>query len=99
MSRSESPTLLSSFVLISLLIAGESPSSRVVKEGLTCIEADKEIDDPYSLAVRAYVLALAGSSDAKDIVNSLLSIFARTTGTLYWDTIKSQSKHFWILTI
>lgn len=84
-------------MLISLIEAGESPTSKVVEKALTCLKADKDIDDPYSLAVRAYALAIAGSLDAIDTVNSLLNISKQTTDTLYWDTMKIKSKHFPLL--
>ncbi|KAL7648960.1 UNVERIFIED_CONTAM: hypothetical protein RMT77_000895 [Armadillidium vulgare] len=85
LSGSDSPSLLTSFVLISLIEAGESSSSTAVSEALFCINAAKPTTNPYSLAVKAYALALANSPDTQAALDQLLKLAKTSAGSLYWE--------------
>ncbi|KAB7508100.1 Alpha-2-macroglobulin-like protein 1 [Armadillidium nasatum] len=93
LSGSDSPSLLTSFVLISLIEAGESSSSTAVSEALFCINAAKPTTNPYSLAVKAYALALANSPDTQAALDQLLKLAKTSAGSLYWELPAQYGKY------
>lgn len=72
-------------MLISLIEAGETATSTAVTEALYCINAAKPTTSPYSLAVRAYALAVANSPDTQAALDQLLKLAKTSTGALFWE--------------
>ncbi|RXG56539.1 Pregnancy zone protein [Armadillidium vulgare] len=82
---SESPALLTAYVVISLIEAGESINSTTISEALSCINASEPTTNPYSLAIKAYALALAKSPDTQAILDELMDISTNSDVGLYWE--------------
>ncbi|KAB7499888.1 Alpha-2-macroglobulin-like protein 1 [Armadillidium nasatum] len=82
---SESPSLLTAYVMISLIEAGESNNSTVISEALSCINDAETTTNPYSLAIKAYALALAKSPDTQAILDELMNISTNSDVGLYWE--------------
>lgn len=80
-------------MLISLIEAGESSSSTAVSEALFCINAAKPTTNPYSLAVKAYALALANSPDTQAALDQLLKLAKTSAGSLYWELPAQYGKY------
>ncbi|XP_042877971.1 alpha-2-macroglobulin-like isoform X7 [Penaeus japonicus] len=81
---SGSPVPLTAYVLISLLEAGEVTSSRAVMEAAFCLDADTS-KDPYTLALKAYSLALSDSSKAEQAVQNLINVAEETANSMHWE--------------
>lgn len=75
---------LTAYVLISLLEAGEVTSSRAVMEAAFCLDADTS-KDPYTLALKAYSLALSDSSKAEQAVQNLINVAEETANSMHWE--------------
>ena len=75
---------LTSYVLISLLEAGEDATSRAVSEAQFCLAANEDPTEPYTLALTAYALALAGSPRAEETLDALLVLGESSPSGLSW---------------
>lgn len=79
-----SPVPLTAYVLISLLEAGEPSTSKTVSEAAFCIHADKS-DNPYTLVLKAYALALSGETNAELVVQQMINKAVETSNSMYWE--------------
>ncbi|XP_042230883.1 alpha-1-macroglobulin-like [Homarus americanus] len=86
----DSPVPLTSYALISLLEAGES-SGRHISEAAFCLLA-VDTQDPYTLALKAYALALARLPDAETVMQQLISQAVETNAAMYWELPAGASK-------
>ncbi|KAB7500273.1 Ovostatin-like protein [Armadillidium nasatum] len=82
---SGSPSMLTSYVVISMVEAGEWNNSTVISEALSCINATLTTTNPYSLAIKAYALALAKSLYTQAVLDQLLSLSTSSANGLYWE--------------
>ena len=71
-------------MLIALIEAGLDAESPTIKEAIQCVTRDKEESSAYSLAVRAYALALAKDPNAPLLIDQLVSKANATAGSMYW---------------
>ncbi|KAK7070012.1 hypothetical protein SK128_004122, partial [Halocaridina rubra] len=81
---SGSPVPLTAYVLISLLEAGESSASRAISEASFCLHADTT-DNPYTLVLKAYALALSHDAKAESVIKQLIELAVQTTNSMYWE--------------
>lgn len=81
---SGTPAPFTAYVLISLLEAGEPSSSGAVSEAAFCLLQDKT-QDPYTLVLKAYALALARLSEAEAIIEQLISQAVENSHSMYWE--------------
>ncbi|RXG60417.1 Alpha-2-macroglobulin-like protein 1 [Armadillidium vulgare] len=84
LSGLDSPSLLTAFVLIALIEAGESVNSKSVGGALFCLNNAAPTTNPYSLAVKTYALALAKSLDTQATLDQLLNRATISDDTMYW---------------
>ncbi|KAK3869382.1 hypothetical protein Pcinc_025298 [Petrolisthes cinctipes] len=79
-----SPVPLAAYILVSLLESGELSTSRTVSEAAFCLLADNT-QDPYTLALKSYALALASAPEAETVVQQLIALATVTPTSMYWD--------------
>ncbi|KAK4309869.1 hypothetical protein Pmani_018530 [Petrolisthes manimaculis] len=79
-----SPVPLAAYILVSLLESGELATSRTVSEAAFCLLADNT-QDPYTLALKSYALALASAPEAEMVVQQLIALATVTPTSMYWD--------------
>lgn len=89
----DSPSLLTAFVLIALIEAGESVNSKSVGGSLFCLNNAAPTTNPYSLAVKTYALALAKSLDTQAILDQLLNRATISDDTMYWQFSDQHGKY------
>ncbi|XP_042889945.1 pregnancy zone protein-like [Penaeus japonicus] len=82
---------LTAYVLISLLEAGTETSTSVVKNAIHCITSDSSTD-PYTLALKAYALALARHTEGGILLRKLLDLAVVEKNAMYW---KLPEETFW----
>ena len=75
---------LTAYILTSLLEAGELTVSKPITEAAFCLVSDKS-EDPYTMALKAYALALAETSEAAIQLTQLLAKAQRTKDGMYWE--------------
>ncbi|XP_045126879.1 alpha-2-macroglobulin-like protein 1 isoform X2 [Portunus trituberculatus] len=80
----ESPVPLTAYILTALLEAGELIVSRPISEAAFCLVSDKS-EDPYTLALKAYALALAEAPEAAQFVVQLRGKATVSTEGMYWE--------------
>nr|XP_045600836.1 alpha-1-inhibitor 3-like [Procambarus clarkii] len=80
----DSSVPLTAYVLISLLEAGNIPSSPDVLRALQCLLNSKQSLDPYILALEAYALTLASHPEAPRVLQLLLDQAIVETNAAYW---------------
>lgn len=83
---------MTAYILAALLEAGELTTSRAVSEAAFCLINDKS-DDPYTLAIKTYALALAGAPEAASLLTQLLAKATTTTEGLYWELPATDGKN------
>ncbi|XP_064093307.1 alpha-1-inhibitor 3-like isoform X2 [Macrobrachium nipponense] len=82
---------LTTYVMISMLEAGEDPSSPTVELAEKCITSQGS-SDPYTLSLKAYALSLAKHPKAQETIKELLSLAVVTKNATHWDLPQSPSK-------
>ncbi|XP_071524048.1 murinoglobulin-2-like isoform X2 [Panulirus ornatus] len=83
-ASSNSSIPLTAYVMISLLEAGEDPTSCFVCHAAHCLKADTS-DDPYTLALKAYAFALARLPEAESVIQQLLDKSIITRNSMNWE--------------
>lgn len=84
---------LTAYVLISLKEAGEESNSSAVVNATSCLlSLPAPSQHPYSLALRAYALALVGESEARTALASLMAQAVVTSSSMYWELPKGYSR-------
>lgn len=73
-----------------LLEGGIESSSKGVLDAARCIVSDTSTH-PYTLATKAYALALANHASAVPILQSLLDQAVEETNSMYWNLPKERS--------
>lgn len=73
-----------------LLEGGVNASSVHVSDAAKCILSDTSTH-PYSLATKAYALALANHASAVPILQSLLDQAVEETNSMYWNLPEERS--------
>lgn len=82
---------LTTYVMISLLEAGEDPSSPTIDLARQCLSKDTS-QDPYTLALKAYAFALAKFPEAQKTLQQLIDLAVITKNATYWELPKGPSK-------
>ncbi|KAK8391913.1 hypothetical protein O3P69_017494 [Scylla paramamosain] len=80
----DSPVPLTAYILTALLEAGELTVSRPISEAAFCLISDKS-EDTYTLALKAYALALAEAPEAAGLVLQLRAKAKVSTEGMYWE--------------
>ncbi|XP_064106159.1 alpha-1-inhibitor 3-like isoform X3 [Macrobrachium nipponense] len=79
-----SPVPLTAYVLISLLESGEPHTSKAISEAAFCLNADKS-ENPYTIVLTAYALALSQESNANNVVQKMISLATETSNSMHWE--------------
>lgn len=74
-----------------LLEAGESPFSSSVMEAAKCLATDLS-KDPYTLALKAYALALTRLPKAQQLLEQLFDQATFTKNSTHWELLRGQSR-------
>lgn len=82
---------LTAYVMISLLEAGERPSSPLVVEAAKCLANDYS-QDPYTLALKAYALALGRLPEAQQMLDQLLDQAVVAKNSTHWELPRGPCK-------
>ncbi|XP_071524049.1 alpha-1-inhibitor 3-like [Panulirus ornatus] len=88
---SDSLVPLTSYAMISLLEAGEAPTSSNVSAAAKCLKADTS-QDPYTLALKAYALALGRLPECETVLQQLLDQAVVAKNSIHWDLPKGPGK-------
>ncbi|XP_050717837.1 pregnancy zone protein-like isoform X3 [Eriocheir sinensis] len=83
LSNSKTPASLTAYVLVALIEADEDLTSKPVNKAVQCLTSDTSIH-PYTLATKAYALALAGRPEAAAAVTALLEAAVDSKDEMYW---------------
>ncbi|XP_050717838.1 alpha-2-macroglobulin-like isoform X1 [Eriocheir sinensis] len=83
LSNSKTPASLTAYVLVALIEADEDLTSKPVNKAVQCLACDISTH-PYTLATKAYALALAGCSKAAVAVTALLEAAVDNKDEMYW---------------
>lgn len=83
MSTSKTPAPLTAYVLVALLEAGEDPTFKPLDKAAQCLNSDTSTH-PYTLATKAYALALAGRPEAAAAVTALVEAAVDSTNETFW---------------
>ncbi|XP_066984019.1 alpha-1-inhibitor 3-like [Macrobrachium rosenbergii] len=75
---------LTAYILISLLESGVSTSDPTMQKALRCLSEDSS-GDSYTVALKAYILALSGSPEAPGVLQQLLQQATVTNLSMHWD--------------
>lgn len=89
MSTSKTPAPLTAYVLVALLEAGEDLTSKPLDKAVQCLNSDTSTH-PYTLATKAYALALAGRPEAAAAVTTLLGAAVDSKDAIYWKLPEGQ---------
>lgn len=81
---SDSPVPLTAYILTALLEAGELTVSKPISEAAFCLVSDKS-EDAYTLALKAYALALAEAPEAAGLLVQLRAKAVVSTEGMYWE--------------
>lgn len=82
-SDSKTPAPLTAYVLVSLLEGGEDPSAPPLDMATQCLSSVSSTH-PYTLALKAYAMALAGRPEAADVLTELENIATVTSNSMHW---------------
>lgn len=82
-SNSKTPAPLTAYVLVSLLEAGQDKTSKPIDKAVQCLLSDTSTH-PYTLATKAYALAIAGRPEADAAVTALLAAAVDNKNETYW---------------
>lgn len=80
----DSPVPLTAYILTALLEAGELTVSKPISEAAFCLVSDKS-EDAYTLALKAYALALAEAPEAAGLLVQLRAKAVVSTEGMYWE--------------
>lgn len=83
MSNSKTPAPLTAYVLVALLEGGEEPTAEPLSKAAECLNTVSS-RHPYTLALKAYALALAGRPEADAAMTELLDVATITNNSTYW---------------
>lgn len=86
-----SPVPLTAYVLISLLEAGTPINTPVVMDTGRCVLSDSS-RDPYTIALKAYALALAKHEGAQQLLLQLLNMAVEEKNAIYWNLSRGPCK-------
>lgn len=75
---------MTAYVLIALLEAGIDINMPIVMDAGRCVLADSS-NDPYTLALKAYALALAKDPNAQPAIQKLFSLAVVEKNAVYWN--------------
>lgn len=89
MSNSKTPAPLTAYVLVAMVEAGEDLASKPVVKAVECLARDTSTH-PYTLATKAYALALAGRPEAADAVTDMIGAAVNDTDKTYWTLPEEQ---------
>lgn len=89
LSNTKTPASLTAYVLVALIEADEDLSSKPVNRAIQCLNSDTSTH-PYTLATKAYALALAGRPEATAAVTALLEAAVNATDEMYWKLPEKQ---------
>ena len=84
MSNSRTPAPLTAYVLISLLEGGEEATAPPLDLAVQCLNAVTSTH-PYTLALKAFALALANRTEAAAAVQALETAATTTSNSMYWE--------------
>nr|AYV97196.1 alpha-2 macroglobulin [Portunus trituberculatus] len=90
-SNSKTPAPLTAYVLVSLLEGGEQPTAPPLDMAAQCLNGVSS-RHPYTLALKAYAMALAGRPEAADVLTELESIANVTSNSMYWKLPESRTR-------
>lgn len=79
-----SPVPLTAYVLIALLEAGVPADAPIVTQTTRCV-SDDTTRDPYTIALKAYALALAGHPRYTAVLQQLLELAVEDDEGMYWE--------------
>ncbi|XP_042884512.1 alpha-1-inhibitor 3-like isoform X2 [Penaeus japonicus] len=78
------PVPLTAYVLTSLMEAGTLSTARIVTDAIRCVLSDSS-SDPYTLAVKAYALALAKQPESQGLLQQLIDMAVVEENAMYWE--------------
>ncbi|XP_069955764.1 murinoglobulin-1 isoform X2 [Cherax quadricarinatus] len=87
-----SPVPLTAYVMIALLEAGLDPNVEAVSSATTCVTDDLS-QDPYTLALRAYALALAQHPKTQEVLQQLTDEAKETKNDMHWEIWSGNTKN------
>lgn len=88
-SNSKTPAPLTAYVLVALVEAGEEPTSKPLDRATQCLTRDTSTH-PYTLATKAYALALARRPEADAAVTALMEAAVNDKEETYWKLPQGQ---------
>ncbi|ROT61348.1 alpha2 macroglobulin isoform 3 [Penaeus vannamei] len=91
LADSGTPVPLTAYVLTALIEAGTIPTARIVTDATRCVLSDSS-SDPYTVAVKAYALALAKHPEAQTLLQQLIDMAVVEENAMYWETATGSSK-------
>lgn len=89
----ESRVPLTAYVLVSLLEAGEEPDDPAVINATMCIKSHTT-HYAYTLALKAYALALAGDAEAQTVMQQLMDKAIVRKNSTHWELPRGPCKNF-----
>lgn len=90
MAGKQSRVPMTAYVVISLLESGVPIDAPLVAYSIRCISSDSS-NDPYTLALKAYALALAQDSSSQQVLQELLDLAVTEENLMHWDMPKGTS--------
>lgn len=77
---------LTSYVLVALLEAGEGQMTSATLDAISCLLSyPVPSKQPYNLALKSYALALAGRSEAVQVLGELMAQAVVAPNSTYWE--------------
>ncbi|KAG7168906.1 Murinoglobulin-2-like 1, partial [Homarus americanus] len=89
--ESDSPVPLTAYVMIALMEAGDLSCNPLFCPAAECIQASTS-QDPYTLALKAYAMALAGLTEANTVLQNLLGQAIVAKNSTHWELPKGPRK-------
>lgn len=90
-SDSKTPAPLTAYVLVSLLEGGEDPSAPPLDMATQCL-SNVVSSHPYTLALKAYAMALAGHPEASDVLTELENAAIVTSNSMHWNLPEGRTR-------
>lgn len=91
LADSGTPVPLTAYVLTALIEAGTLSTARIVTDATRCVLSDTS-RDPYTIAVKAYALALAKHPEAQTLLQQLIDMAVVEENAMYWETSTGNCK-------
>ncbi|XP_047480379.1 alpha-1-inhibitor 3-like [Penaeus chinensis] len=85
LADSGTPVPLTAYVLTALIEAGTLSTARIVTDATRCVLSDTS-RDPYTIAVKAYALALAKHPEGQTLLQQLIDMAVVEENAMYWET-------------